>query len=234
MISAAPSPAARSLLRAPCAAAAAPARRASVAAMAAAAKRVLVPVGTGSEEMEAVITIDVLRRAGAEVTVASVETAREVACSRGVVIVADALLTPALAAQPWDLVALPGGMPGAERLRDCAPLVALLTARAAAGAPYAAICATPAVALAPHGLLPARATCHPAFADGFADGGAGAKRVVAEAGVTTSRGPGTAFEFALALVAQLYGPDKAREVAGPMVMHAGAVEGAINGAAAKV
>jgi 4-methyl-5(b-hydroxyethyl)-thiazole monophosphate biosynthesis len=184
--------------------------------------------------MEAVIIIDVLRRAGAEVTVASVEAAREVACSRGVVLVADALLTPALAAQPWDLVALPGGMPGAERLRDCAPLVALLTARAAAGAPYAAICATPAVALAPHGLLPARATCHPAFAEGFANGGAGAERVVAEAGVTTSRGPGTAFEFALALVAQLYGPEKVREVAGPMVMHAGAVEGAISGAAAKV
>ena len=55
----------------------------------ASAKRVLVPIGTGSEEMEAVITIDVLRRAGAEVTVASVETALEVHCSRGVKIVAD-------------------------------------------------------------------------------------------------------------------------------------------------
>lgn len=97
-------------------------RSARMAATAAAAKRVLVPVGNGSEEMEAVITIDVLRRAGAEVVVASVEGSLEVVCSRGVRLVADALIGAAVRSGPYDLVALPGGMPGAERLRDSGPL----------------------------------------------------------------------------------------------------------------
>jgi 4-methyl-5(b-hydroxyethyl)-thiazole monophosphate biosynthesis len=59
--------------------------------------------------------------------------------------------------EAWDLIALPGGMPGAERLRDCAPLIAMVAAQRAAGLPYAAICATPAVALEHHGKRAAAA-----------------------------------------------------------------------------
>lgn len=193
------------------------------------AKRVLVPIGTGSEEMEAIITVDVLRRAGAEVTVASVEPGLEVACSRGVKIVADRLIDDC-AAEHYDLIALPGGMPGAERLRDSATLIGLLDRQAAAGKPHAAICATPAVALQPNGFLDGkRATAHPAFVDKLADRSAAEERVVADGVLTTSRGPGTAFEFALALVKQLYGEEKMAEVAGPMVMYDGWKE-AVNGA----
>ncbi len=186
-----------------------------------AAKRVLVPIGTGSEEMEAVITIDVLRRAGAEVIVASVEPALEVNCSRGVKIVADKLIDDVVT-EHFDLIALPGGMPGAERLRDSEALMGLLDKQAAAGKAHAAICATPAVALEPAGFLKGKkATAHPAFVDKLSDKTESERRVVADGVLTTSRGPGTAFEFALALVKQLYGEGKMEEIAGPMVMYDG-------------
>lgn len=182
------------------------------------AKKVLVPIGTGTEEMEAVITIDVLRRAGADVVVASVEESLEVKCSRGVKIVADKLIGD-VTGDTYDLIACPGGMPGAERLRDSTSLVTLMQQQRDAGRLHAAICATPAVFLQTKGLLEGRrATAHPAFSDKLGDQSAVASRVVVDGPLTTSRGPGTAFEFALELVKQLYGADKAKEVAGPMVM----------------
>ena len=210
----------RALRRAPVVAA--PRASCRCVTMAAAAKRVLVPIANGSEEIEAVSIVDVLRRAGADVTVASVEP-MTLLCkmSRGVLMQADVCIAD-VATQTFDLVALPGGMPGAERLRDSDELTRLLQSHAVAGRPYAAMCAAPAVVLAPLGLLAGRAaTAHPAFADKLPASCAAAVpgRVVADGPVLTSRGPGTALEFALALVARLYGDDKAKEVAGPMVMH---------------
>lgn len=123
----------------------------------AAAKTALVPVADGSEEMEAVIIVDVLRRAGVATTLASVEPGRlAVTCSRGVTLVADALLADAAAGAAYDAVVLPGGMPGAERLRDCAQLTAIVQDQHAAGRVTAAICAAPAVALQPAGVLDGR------------------------------------------------------------------------------
>lgn len=183
--------------------------------MSAPARSVLVPVAHGSEEIEAVTIIDVLRRAGAEVTVASVEDTREVTCSRGVRLVADTSIG-ACAERLYDLIALPGGAEGAERLRDCASLTALLRAQRERGAAYAAICAAPAVVLGTHGLLPARATAHPAFHERLGER-ADPARVVEDGTVITSRAPGTALEFALALVARLYGAEHAAAVAEPML-----------------
>jgi 4-methyl-5(b-hydroxyethyl)-thiazole monophosphate biosynthesis len=141
--------------------------------------------------------------------------------SRGVVLVADALIADA-AGSAYDLVACPGGMPGAERLRDSKPLADLMRAQAAAGKLHAAICATPVVFLQPAGLLAGRvATAHPAFSDKLPDQGPVPRRVVVDGPLTTSRGPGTAFEFALELVKQLYGEDKAREVRGVGALLAG-------------
>lgn len=187
--------------------------------MAAGQKQVLVPIGNGSEEMEAVIAIDVLRRAGAAVTVASVEQDKTVTCSRGVKIIADQLISEA-AGSKFDLIALPGGMPGAERLRDSTELNKLLQEQQASGGLYAAICATPAVFLEATGMLAGKqATAHPAFADKLSNQAAVQQRVVVDGQLTTSRGPGTAFEWALSLVKQLYGEEKMKEVAGPMVMY---------------
>ncbi|KAG2425524.1 hypothetical protein HYH02_015009 [Chlamydomonas schloesseri] len=181
-------------------------------------KTVLVPIGNGTEEMEAVIIIDVLRRAGAKVTVASVEDSPQVVCSRSVRLVADKLIGDC-ASHTYDLIALPGGMPGAERLRDCAVLEALVRAQRDSGRLYAAICATPYVFLQAKGLLEGKvATAHPAFSDGLKDQSRAVDRVVVDGNLTTSRGPGTAFEFALSLVKQMYGEEKAKMVGGPMVM----------------
>lgn len=181
-------------------------------------KRVLIPVADGSEEIEAVCMIDVLRRAGAEVTVASVEESLTITASRGVRIVADRLLSEC-AAETWDLIALPGGMPGAEHLRDHPLLTRMLKDQQALDRPYAAICASPAVVFQSHQLIGSRrATAHPAFSDQLTNQEAVQSRVVADGHCVTSRGPGTAIEFALKLVELLFGPEKASEVAAPMVL----------------
>ena len=93
--------------------------------MAQAAQRVLVAVADGSEDIETVATIDVLRRAGAEVTVASVEAHNTVTLARGCKLVADANIQE-VKERVFDAIALPGGMPGAEHLRDSAVLAEML------------------------------------------------------------------------------------------------------------
>ncbi len=181
-------------------------------------KSVLVPVADGTEELEAVAIIDILRRAGAAVTVASVSGRRQITASRNVVLVADALIE-ACATQEYDLVVLPGGIPGAEHLRDSAALTGMLKRQRDKEGLYAAICASPAVVLEHHGLLEGRrATCHPGFADRLGNRDRIESRVVVDGNCLTSRGPGTAVEFALALVEALYGKERREEVAAPMVM----------------
>lgn len=180
-------------------------------------KKVLVPIADGVEEIEAVCIIDVLRRAGAEVTVAAVGELA-VTAARGVRLVADRRLEDC-AAERFDLIALPGGLPGAEHLRDAAVLTALLREQARQNRLYAAICAAPAVVLQHHGLLAGRrATCHPALADRLDPAAGPGGRVVVDGNCITSQGPGTALEFALELTAQLFGPERAAAVAGPMLV----------------
>jgi 4-methyl-5(b-hydroxyethyl)-thiazole monophosphate biosynthesis len=180
-------------------------------------KSVLVPIADGNEEIEAVTIIDVLRRAGADVTVASVNDL-QITASRGVKLVADCRID-ACADRLFDLVVLPGGMPGAEHLRDNPILAQILDHQHARGALYAAICASPAVVFEPHGLLQGRqATAHPAFVDQLKDPSSASSRVVVDGNCVTSRGPGTAMEFALTLVGLLFGKAKRDEVAAPMVI----------------
>lgn len=182
------------------------------------AKRVLVPIAKGCEEIEAVTLIDVLRRAGAEVTVASVEPLPLVTASRGVRLMADCLIDDCRK-QTFDLIVLPGGMPGAERLRDCELLIAMLQEQKRSQRYYGAICAAPAVVFETHGLLEScRATAHPDFVDALSNQSSAASRVVEDGHCITSRGPGTALEFALHLVELLYGHEKAQAVAKPMVI----------------
>lgn len=180
-------------------------------------KQVLVPIADGSEEIEAVTIIDVLRRAGARVTVAGVGTL-QITASRGVKIVADKLITEC-AGETYDLIALPGGMPGAENLRNSKELIRLLEDQRAQNRWYAAICAAPAVVLAPLGWLAERhATCHPSFSGQLGSAIFSTDRVVVDGRCITSQGPGSALEFALTLVAVLFGENKAADVASPMVI----------------
>ena len=160
----------------------------------------LIPVANGTEDIEAVTLIDVLRRAGVPVIVASVGSAREVTCANGTRIVADTLHAD-VAGRSFDLIALPGGMPGAEHLRDTPALIAQLRAQDARGGVFGAICASPGVVLGTHGLIGAhKATAYPGFENLLPPGSFVAERVVRDGHLITSRGPGTALEFALALV----------------------------------
>ena len=181
------------------------------------AKKVLVPIADGTEEIEAVCIIDVLRRAEASVTVASVADL-QITASRGVKLVADKLIGDCVE-ETYDLVVLPGGIPGAEHLRDSKDLQKILERQKEEGKLYGAICAAPAVVLQHHGLLDQRqATCHPSFVSHLENTDLVESRVVVDGTCVTSRGPGTALEFALKLVELLYGKEKAEEVAAPMVI----------------
>ena len=172
--------------------------------------KVLVPLADGCEELEAVTIIDLLRRAGIEVVAAGLKPG-VVKASRGVQLVPDATLDAALQDR-YDMVVLPGGMPGASHLKDDARILALLKKMAAEGRYTAAICAAPMV-LAEAGLLQGRqATSYPGFLDGVADVSVSTSAVVQDGTVLTSRGPGTAMDFALALVEVLAGGDTRRQV----------------------
>jgi protein deglycase len=176
--------------------------------------RVIVLLAEGFEEIEAVTVIDLLRRADIEVHTASLAT-RRVTGSHGVTVEADLTLEEAQAAD-YDMIVLPGGMPGADHLKKDARVIALLREFAAAGRYTAAICAAPGV-LAHAGLLEGReATSFPGFLR--ADSAPGIRLsespVVIDGKVVTSRGPGTAIDFSLALIGLLKGDEVAAAVGG--------------------
>lgn len=154
------------------------------------APTVLVPIADDSEEIETACITDTLVRAGVEVTVASVMPGRlQCKMSRGLQVVADASIEDC-AAMSYDAIALPGGMPGAEHLRDCATLTTMLKQHAAAGRVTAAVCASPAVVLATHGLLRDSATCYPAPAFKEKVAGWHETKAVVDGNIVTSMGPG--------------------------------------------
>jgi len=167
--------------------------------------RVLVPLAEGFEEIEAVTIIDLLRRAGIEVRTASLAGQR-VTGSHEIAVEADIAIDDADVAD-YDMIVLPGGMPGAEHLKRDERVIALLRRFAGAGRYAAAICAAPGV-LAHAGLLDGRrATSFPGFLNpGSAPGiSLSDAPVVVDGRVVTSRGPGTAIDFSLALIELLSG-----------------------------
>ncbi|XP_038713263.1 protein DJ-1 homolog C isoform X2 [Tripterygium wilfordii] len=169
--------------------------------------------------MEAVIMVDVLRRSGAQVTVASVEPQLEVEASGGTRLVADTFISTC-SDQVFDLVALPGGMPGSVRLRECEILKQITSRQAEEKRLYGAICAAPAVTLLPWGLSRKKQiTCHPAFMDKLPTFWAVKSNIQVSGELTTSRGPGTSFEFALSLVEQLFGESVASKIGESLMLH---------------
>jgi 4-methyl-5(b-hydroxyethyl)-thiazole monophosphate biosynthesis len=184
-------------------------------------KQVLVPIAHGSEEIETTCITDTLTRFGAKVTTASVNPNGELLCtmSRGIQVQADQVIEDA-ATRDWDLIVLPGGVAGAEALRDCAPLIELLQKQKSANKLFGAICAAPAIALAAHGLIEegAAATCYPAphFQETIPN--YSKERVVVTGNMITSQGPGTSIQFALTLGEQLFGKEKRDEIAKQMLV----------------
>ncbi|CAD5109044.1 DJ-1 family glyoxalase III [Zestomonas carbonaria] len=180
--------------------------------------RALIAVADGVEDLETVTLMDVLRRAEIEVVVASIEGRRMFTCARGSRLTADAMLVDVLA-QEFDLIVLPGGMPGAERLAEHGPLSEMVVRQARGGRLFAAICAAPAVALQRYGVLrQRRMTCYPAFSDRLSGCTFVDQPVVVDGNCITSQGPGTALAFALALVEQLVGKGRRNEVAKAMLV----------------
>lgn len=174
--------------------------------------RVLVPLAEGFEEIEAVVVVDLLRRAGIEVRCAALGR-REVTGSHGVTVVAD-IGIDAAQVEDFDMIVLPGGLPGAHHLRADERVIELLRRFASAGRYTAAICAAPSV-LAHAGLLRDRAaTSFPGFLEPASVPGLQVREepVVIDGRVVTSRGPGTAIPFALALIELLEGPESRRAV----------------------
>lgn len=164
---------------------------------------VLVPLAQGCEELEAVTIIDLLRRANVTVVVAGLE-AGPVTASRGVVLLPEILLDDALD-RDFDMVVLPGGLGGAQRLEADQRVAALLRRMAEQGRYVAAICAAPKV-LASAGLLKDRkATAYPGILDGQMEIQLSSAAVVRDGTFITSRGPGTAMDFALTLIELLCG-----------------------------
>lgn len=182
-------------------------------------KQVLIPIANGSEDIETVTLIDVLRRAEAAVTVASVGEDLTITASRGTRIIADVSIADCKGKE-WDLIALPGGMPGAKNLSENVVLVELLKNQKEKGRLYAAICASPAVVLQHHGLLVGKkACCYPAFREMIPPEQLASleDRVFVDENCVTSTSPATAIEFALKLVELLFGKEPADKISKAML-----------------
>lgn len=168
---------------------------------------------TGFEEIEAIATIDVLRRAGLNVVTVSVESSKQVEGSHGVVVTADTLLE-ANDYSDSSILILPGGT---VRLGEFDFLNKLLVSQNNAGKPIAAICAAPSL-LGRLGILEGKeATCYPGFERYLQGAKVVDKRVAADGNVITGRGPGCTVEFALKIVEVLLGQAKRREIAEALI-----------------
>lgn len=173
--------------------------------------KICVFTADGFEEIEGLTVVDLLRRAGAEVLMVSVDEELTVRGSHDIELKADVLFDE-VCYDDVDILVLPGGMPGTLNLRSHQKLCTLLEEFAAKGKKIAAICAAPMV-LGEIGILKGkRATCYPGFEEKLVGAEACTEPVVRDGNITTSRGLGTAIPFALELISQLYGKEKAEEI----------------------
>jgi len=176
--------------------------------------RVLVPFTTGVEEIEFVAVVDLLRRAGIEVCMASLD-GKPVTGRSNIILAADAALIDVMN-QDWDMVVLPGGLSNAHLLRDDADVKTVVERLRAESKTIAAICAAP-TALAAYGITKGkRVTSYPAFRSDMQELQPSSEyvddAVVEDGFLITSRGAGTAVVFALSLIARLCGAEKAEEI----------------------
>ncbi|MDR2181876.1 MAG: DJ-1/PfpI family protein [Treponema sp.] len=189
------------------------------------AKKAILFLAEGFEEVEAITPVDYLRRAGVEVVTAAITPNRTVRGAHGIAVCADtdtgALAKEGkLSAAAWDAVIIPGGQPGANNLAACKTVGRLYLEMAAAGKITAAICASPAVVLAPLGLLDGKNfTCFPGAEKQVKAGTWSADKVVVDGNLITSRAPGTAAGFALALIEKLAGADEVDKLKAAALLH---------------
>ncbi|MBI0154636.1 DJ-1 family glyoxalase III [Gilliamella sp. W8128] len=184
-------------------------------------KQALVFLSNGCEETEAVTTIDLLTRAGINVTYASITEDRLVECSRGVTILAQKVFSE-VSNVDFDVIILPGGLKGAENFRDSPQLIKKLKQSHQAGNLIAAICASPAMVLQHHNLFPdAYMTGYPETRDAFKHWKSDRVYFDAQNRVITSQGPGTSIDFALKIIEILLDKKAAAQVAAQLVLPQG-------------
>ena len=184
-------------------------------------KQALVFLSNGCEETEAVTTIDLLTRAGINVTYASITEDRLVECSRGVTILAQKVFSE-VSNVDFDVIILPGGLKGAENFRDSPQLIKKLKQSHQAGNLIAAICASPAMVLQHHNLFPdAYMTGYPETRDAFKHWKSDRVYFDAQNRVITSQGPATSIDFALKIIEILLDKKAAAQVAAQLVLPQG-------------
>ena len=182
-------------------------------------KKALVIFADGFEEIEAVAPVDILRRAGVEVTVAGLASLEQTS-ARGVRVICDSLLEDTIVrAGEFDALVLPGGGRGAENLADSAVVRELVLRMHGEGKIIAAICAAPAVVLVRTGILSGKkATCYPGMQVHFgADTLYLDEQVVEDGNIITGRGAGAAAVFSLAIVGRLCGTGTRDRIAHAMM-----------------
>ena len=178
--------------------------------------KVYVFLADGFEDIEGLTVVDLMRRAEIETETVSIKNSREVVTSDGITMYTDRIFENTDFSDA-DMLVLPGGMPGTKYLGEYAPLTELLTEFYNKGGKVAAICAAPSVFAALGFLKNRKATSYPSFMDKLEGAEAVEEEVVTDGNVTTSRGLGTAIPFALSLIAQLAGEEKAQEIADSVV-----------------
>ena len=173
--------------------------------------KVYAMIADGSEEVECLAVVDVLRRSGVETVLVSAGKTKEIVSSHQIPIQADATAAETDFSD-GDVIFLPGGMPGSENLSACEPLIAALRQADADGRRIAAICAAPGVVLGRHGFLKGRtATCFPGFEKEFKEASYTMQGVVTDGNITTARGLGFAIDLGLELVKMLVGESAAED-----------------------
>lgn len=178
--------------------------------------KVLVPLAMGFEEIEAMTIIDILRRAEVKVTIAGLGK-KQVTGAHNVKVQADTHIED-VSSSDFDMIVLPGGLPGATNLQKDKTVQKLLKEFDKQNKSIGAICAAP-IALESAGVLKENYTCYPSFESNIREEGYISNQdVVSDENVMTSRGPGTAMTFALAIVAKLCGDNKSAEIKSQLLL----------------
>ena len=180
-------------------------------------KNGIVLCAEGFEEIEALTAIDLLRRADLSVMTLGV-TGKTVTGSHGIPIITDRQIVDIPQGDKYDFIVIPGGMPGAKNIAGSQTAAALIRSVHEKQGLVAAICAAPSVVLYPMGLLNGKkATCFPGMESHWENVQFSEDRVCFDGNLITSRGAGTAMEFALSVIGYLCGKEKADTIAGKIL-----------------
>lgn len=192
----------------------------SICVMTTNAKKSYIFLAPGVEEIEAMATIDALRRAELPVVAVAVDSTLQIKGATGQTIVADSLISE-IDINDADWLIVPGGVPGAPNLHSSKIVSRMLLEHFSKGGRIASICAGPAVVLAPLGILKGKkATCYPGLGDQINNNGGEyvAEKVVTAPNLITSEGPGTTLPFAIEIIRQTKGEKVAKDIADSMIV----------------